>query len=60
MIIDIEPGQVTVRDAADVGLEDQVLDPTFADLVAADLDNRGHTVAGEGLRRAARQARGEL
>lgn len=59
MIIDIEPGQVTVRDAADVGLDDQVLDPTAAELVAADLDNRGQTVAGEGMRRAARQARGD-
>ena len=59
MVIDIEPGQITIRDAADVGLDDQLLDPTAAELVAADLDNRGHTVAGEGLRRAAAQARGD-
>ncbi|KMV17559.1 hypothetical protein ACT17_14780 [Mycolicibacterium conceptionense] len=60
MVIDIEPGQITIRDAAHVGLDDQILDPTAAELVAADLDNRGHTVAGDGLRNAARQARGEL
>ncbi|KXO90999.1 Uncharacterised protein (plasmid) [Tsukamurella tyrosinosolvens] len=59
MIIDIEPGKITIHDAAHVGLEDQVVTPDQAENVAADLDSRRHTTAGAGLRNAARQARGE-
>jgi hypothetical protein len=59
MIVDIEPGKVTVRDAESIlGIvNDRTLTPPQARLIAADLDRKGeHTVAAEGLRRAADQA----
>jgi hypothetical protein len=63
MIVDIEPGKVIVREAAAVlGIvNDVTLTPDQARLVAESLDREGsHTVAAEGLRRAADQAENRL
>jgi len=59
MIVDIEPGMVTIRAAeAILGLTlDVTLTPNQARLVVAHLETEGkHTVAAEGLFRAADQA----
>ena len=59
MIVDIEPGMVTIRAAeAILGLTlDVTLTPNQARLVVAHLETEGkHTVAAEGLHRAADQA----
>lgn len=62
MIVDTSPGAVVIRDAgAILGIcNDLTLTPAQALLVAARLDSGGqHTVAAEGLRRAAHQALAE-
>jgi len=59
VIVDIEPGMVTIRDAeAILGLTlDVTLTPNQTRLVAMRLMHKGeHTVAAEGLVRAADQA----
>lgn len=58
MIIDTDtvPGELVIRDAATIlGVDDDLhLSPDQARNLAADLERRGeHTVAAEGLRRAA-------
>lgn len=61
MIIDIAIGLVTIRDAEDVlGHSDVLrLDPVATRELSDRLDAEGsHTVAAEGLRRAAAQAEG--
>lgn len=61
MIIDLDswPGEIVVSDAEHIlgTPDDQRLTPDQARALAADLDRGGeHTVAAEGLRRAADQA----
>lgn len=59
MIVDVKPGVVTIRDAeAILGLTlDVTLTPNQTRIIAARLMNQGiHTVAAEGLLRAADQA----
>ena len=59
MIVDIEPGMVTIRNAeAILGISnDLTLTPNQTRLVAMRLMHKGeHTVAAEGLYRAADQA----
>lgn len=61
MIVDIAPGVVTIRDAeAELVLTlDTTLTPHQARLIAEHLEREGlHTVAAEGLFRAADQAEG--
>ena len=65
MIIDLDamPGEIVISDAEPIlgTADDQRLTPDQARALAADLDRRGeHTVAAEGLRRAADQAAKKL
>lgn len=59
MIIDTKPGQVTIRDAESILGDSDVrsLDPDATRELADRLETEGkHTVAAEGLRRAADRA----
>lgn len=59
MIVDIEPGQVTVRDADDIlgHIDTLTLTPSATRDLAEQLEQEGkHTIAAEGLRRPADQA----
>jgi hypothetical protein len=61
MIMDIEPGCITIRDAESIlGItEDQQVSPDRAREIAADLEAEGkHTVAAACLCRAANQVEG--
>ncbi len=62
MFVDISPGRITIHDAESVlgRSEDLHVAPDRARMIAAELDAKGeHTVAAEGLRRAADQAEGK-
>ena len=59
MIVDVEPGQITIRDAESIlGIvNDLSLTPNQTRLIAEHLIGEGkHTVAAEGMLRAADQA----
>ncbi|MUL61205.1 hypothetical protein B5P44_01225 [Mycobacterium sp. CBMA 213] len=62
MFIDIAPGCIVIHDAGSIlgHSDDLQVSPERARQIAAELDAKGeHTVAAEGLRRAADQAEGK-